>query len=351
MSTAAPNAGGSPTPPVDALRTAPPPLIPPRPTSLLTGIEFRAFDSPAALAAAYRAGEVDGASGLTAALNAELAQDVGTKLLRYPATTLMVVVVNVRRTHPHLRDAAVRRALLAAIDRDSLVVHSLGGFAVRADALIPQSSWAYDAAANALVPHDLDAAARALEAAGWKPAADGWRPAGFQEPLVTELLSADAEANPLAFAMAEAVAANWRQLGLTVNHVGLPPAELSSSRLRTADFDAVLLSVNVGLDPDLYPLLASTQTTTTGSNLGGLQDAALDRLLAAARAPGTLGARTTAYAVLQRQLTAGMYLLPLAFRDVVVVASERLSGPVARTVGDPADRFWDVLSWRLAVGR
>jgi peptide/nickel transport system substrate-binding protein len=351
FSTAAPNVGGSPTPPVDALRTDPPALIPPRPTSLLTGIELRAYDSPAALAAAYRAGDVDAASGLSHDLAAELGRERGTRLIRYPGSTLMAVVLDLRRTHPEFRDAAVRRALLMGIDRDSLVTSALGGFAVRADGLIPPSSWAFDAAASAPIGYDQAGATAALQAAGWKQAPDGWRPAGFDAPLVTELLSPDGVANPAAFAIAEAVATDWRRLGMTVDHVGLAPAELSSTRLRAADFDAVLLSVNVGLDPDLYPLLASTQTTTTGSNISGLQDPALDKLLVAARGPGTPEARKAAYTALQAQLSAGTYVLPLAFRDVVVVASDRLSGPVVRAVGDPADRFWDVLTWRLAVGR
>ena len=61
--------------------------------------------------------------------------------------------------------------------------------------------------------------------------------------------------------------------------------------------------------------------------------------------------RKAAYSALQVQLAAGTYLLPLAFRDVVFAASDRLTGPSARTLADPADRFWDVLTWRLAVDR
>ena len=155
----------------------------------------------------------------------------------------------------------------------------------------------------------------------------------------------------MAYQLAEGVTQSWKALGLTVSHVGLPPAELAGTRLRAGDFSAALLSVNVGLDPDLYPLLASTQTTTTGSNFSGLQDPNLDQLLLAARGPGTAEARKAAYGALQEQLSGGLYILPIAFRDVVVVASSRLSGPVVRIVGDPAGRFWDVLTWRLAVGR
>ena len=107
----------------------------------------------------------------------------------------------------------------------------------------------------------------------------------------------------------------------------------------------------VGLDPDLYPLLASSQTVTGGSNVIGLQDPGLDTLLAAARGPGSDAARLAAYAALQKQLAKGEYLLPLAFADESIVVRDTVVGPSARQVGDPADRFWDVLTWRLAAGR
>jgi ABC-type transport system substrate-binding protein len=273
------------------------------------------------------------------------------RLIRYPGSTLMAVVLDLRRTHPEFRDPIVRHALLAAIDRAALIAGPFGGYGVRADAPIPPSSWAFDAAASVAVAHDDAAAAAGLQKAGWTRGDDGWRRPGSTTPVEFELLSAEIEANPMAHALAAAVAAEWRALGLRVSHVALPPSELTSTRLRQAEFDAVLLSMNVGLDPDLYPLLASTQTTTVGSNLSGLQDAALDRLLIAARGPGTLEQRKAAYSALQVQLAAGTYLLPLAFRDVVFAASDRLTGPSARTLADPADRFWDVLTWRLAVDR
>ena len=109
--------------------------------------------------------------------------------------------------------------------------------------------------------------------------------------------------------------------------------------------------MTLGLDPDLYPLLASSQTRTGGSNIAGVQDMALDKLLKAARAPGTDEKREAAYSALEKQLGLGRYLLPLAFADEAVVVRNTVSGPAIRQVGDPADRFWDVLTWRLAADR
>jgi hypothetical protein len=44
-------------------------------------------------------------------------------------------------------------------------------------------------------------------------------------------------------------------------------------------------------------------------------------------------------------------VLPLAFADEVVVFRDTVQGPTVRQVTDGSDRFWDVLTWRLAVDR
>ena len=108
----------------------------------------------------------------------------------------------------------------------------------------------------------------------------------------------------------------------------------------------------IGLDPDLYPLLASSQTRTGGSNVAGVQDPALDKLLVAARAAGH--ARRPRRRPTRRSRSAsrtGRYLLPLAFADEAVVVRDTVTDRPSAQVADPADRFWDVLTWRLADGR
>ncbi len=53
----------------------------------------------------------------------------------------------------------------------------------------------------------------------------------------------------------------------------------------------------------------------------GIQDVGLDRALIKARAPGTLEARKAAFSKLQTRLADKNYLLPIAFRDELVVLS------------------------------
>ena len=64
-----------------------------------------------------------------------------------------------------------------------------------------------------------------------------------------------------------------------------PPTELIGDRLARGDFQVAVLPLAIGLDPDLYPLMAASQTRSGGSNVAGLQDPELDKLLVAARTP------------------------------------------------------------------
>lgn len=335
----------------DSLTTPPPTIRPERPLPYLAGIEMRFYDHPEGLAEDYRNGELDAASGLSPVVAAELGSGTRSRLLRYPGATLATVLLNLRPTHPEFASAEVRTALLAAIDRTAIIDAAYGGAAAPATGLIPPSSPMFDPEAAPAVDHDTKAARAALKKADWTEKDDAWYLPDAKEPLKVEVLSPTEEANPGLYAAAERVVADWKAIGLEATHVALPPSEFVMERLAKGEFAAAVVDVNVGLDPDLYPLLASTQTLSGRSNVIGVQDPELDKLLSKARAPGTDEERKAAYKALQEALAKGRYLLPLAFPDEVVVASDMLEGPVVRQVSDPSDRFWDVLTWRLADGR
>jgi ABC-type transport system substrate-binding protein len=208
----------------------------------------------------------------------------------------------------------------------------------------------FDAGAATPVPFDAAAARQALVAAGWRQSGGSWIPKGATEPLVVEVLSPEELANPVAYAAAAKVVDGWKALGLAARLAPLPSTDLLGDRLAHGTFQAAVLPLAIGLDPDVYPLLAASQTRTGGSNISGLQDPDLDKLLVAARTPVDVEDRTAAYGDLQKRLAAQQYLLPLAFRDDYVVFRDTLTGPVSRPIGGSGDRYWDVLTWRLADG-
>ena len=338
-------------PPTDTLATPAASARPERPLPYLPWIELQFFSDADALVRAYEDGDVDGAVGLSGDQAVALAETDGSRLLRYPRSTLTSVIFDLRAKRPEFRDARVRRALLAAVDRESLLDRVVGRAALRATAPIPPSSWAFDGTVSKDVAFDTKAAQKLLTDAGWKKLKGGWALPGAKKPYALELIAPDEASNPTAFATAEAVVADWKAFGLDATVVPLPVDEFVGARLREGRFATALLEVNIGLDPDLYPLLASTQTGVGGSNVAGLQDPALDKLLVAARAPGDEAARKAAYSTLQVRLAEQQYLLPLFFRDEPVVLRDVVEGPRIRQIGDVGERYWDVLTWRLATSR
>ena len=337
--------------PTDSLTTARPTGRPERPTPYLAGIDMRFYDTADQLVAAYKSGDLDAAAGLPPAAGTELATASDSRLLRYPGSTLTAVLLNLRPTHAEFRDPAVRTALLRAIDRAAIVGTVFADAAVVAPDPIPPSSTLFDPAADPAVAFSRTEAKKALKAAGWTQENDGWHLPKTKAPLAIEIASPDKATNPVAFAVAAAVVKDWKAIGLDVSHEALPAAQFVMERLSSGTFSAAVTDVTIGLDPDLYPLLASSQTRTGGSNVAGVQDPALDKLLTKARAPGSQADREAAYSALEKALGTGRYLLPIAFADETVVVRDTVQGPAARQVADPADRFWDVLTWRLADGR
>jgi peptide/nickel transport system substrate-binding protein len=342
---------GSGGPPADALATSRPTARPSGVQPGLSRIEIRYFDTADSLIAAYRAGGIDAVSGLEPLDAGALAALPSTRLVRDPSTTIAAVVLNLRPTHTEFRDPKVRVALLQAIDRAAILERAFGGFATRADSLLPPTSWAFDATASPEVKRSPGAATKALKAAGWTRGDDGWRAPESKKATELDLLVPERSKNRALYAVGTQVAADWTAIGLLVRVVEVDPAVLATDHLRTGDFSAAIVDIAVGHDPDLYPLLASSQTRTGGANVSGLQDPLLDRLLETAREPATDDVRKAAFVALQTRLRGGTYALPIAWPDSVVAVRDRVVGPSIRPVADGSERFWDVLTWRLADTR
>ena len=336
--------------PTDSLATPPPTAKPDIAVPYLGTFELRFFDDADALKAAWNRGELDAVSGLQPDDATALAATPGARIVAYPSSTLIAVALNLRAGRTTFQNPAVRKALLEAIDRDGIVAATMDHLGIRADSLVPPGSPMFNSRANPLVPFDPTAARTALSAAGWRESGGSWIPKGAKDPLILDVYSPEEIANPVAYATAARVVDAWHAIGLAVRQVPLPAAQLIDDHLGQGDFDVAVVPFAIGLDPDLYPLLASSQTRAGGSNVIGLQDPALDKLLVAARTPVDDAARLAAYAALETRLSAQTYMLPLVFRDEYVVLRDTVTGPESRLIGASGDRYWDVLTWRLADG-
>ncbi len=333
----------------DSLATPVPSPSSPGRTPFIERIELSFFADDAAATAAVENGDIDAVAGLGPEEAATVSALPGVDRIRYPTTTLSTVLLNLRPNHPELRDVRVRRALLAAIDRQAIVRDVLGGDGSVADALVPPTSWAYDGEAARVVAFDQSAAVKSLQDAGWSKIDGAWAAPRAKAPYELQLLSVPATANPRLAAMATAVRDAWTELGFKVTLVEKPAAELAAD-LHGGTFTAAVLDIMMGLEPDLYPLLASSQVRNPGSNLTGFQDAKLDELLESARKPAEPADRVGAWKALLAGIGGRIPMLPLTWGEESMFV-DGVEGITPTLIGDTGDRYWDVLAWRLAADR
>jgi peptide/nickel transport system substrate-binding protein len=312
---------------------------------------FRFFSDPSALVAAFRAREIDAVGGLPVETAASLLSDPGTRAIRYPRTVLTTVLLNIRpQQTTGFRDPRVRRALLMSIDRQRMLEELLRGRGRLAETPISPASFAYDAKAAGSVPYDPAGAARLLQAVGWKKVGGFWVRPPAKTPFVFELSALEPSANPLAHAVARQVVADWTTLGLQAQLKTYPRETLVEDKLLAGRYTSTVVDVNLGLDPDLYPVLGSAQALAGGTNLAGYQSRRMDALLQAARTYAPPATRKERFKTLQRSLATELPILPLFFGDYLFVVRSTLVGPSSREIAAPSDRYWDVLAWRLADG-
>ena len=165
-----------------------------------------------------------------------------------------------------------------------------------------------------------------------------------------EIRTVPASANPRLASVAAHVRDAWADVRVRRQRWSRRTAADLARRLRAGEFTAAVVDIAEGLEPDLFPLLATSQVQAAGSNLAGFQDPALDPLLEAARKPGTPEERIAAWKALLAALASRQPLLPLAWNDEIMLA-RGLDGVTPRLIADTGDRFWDVLAWRLAADR
>jgi len=203
----------------------------------------------------YRAGLLDAASGLSPTDAQVLGSSPGSRLVRYPQSTFTGVLLNEHVDHPLFRSPTFRKVILLAINRPRLIQTTLAGAGRRAETPIPPASWAFDPTAVKALPFDAGRATRALKSLHWTRVNGKWRAPNAKKPYVMRVIAPEQASNPVLFAAANQVAADWKTFGFTVELVGLSAHDLAA-RLADSRFDAAIVDIDVGLDPDLYPLFA-----------------------------------------------------------------------------------------------
>lgn len=279
-------------------------------------IIFRFYEDPATRALALENGEVN--------IIGEVPQHDAERLVASNEFRLYPVNIpgqplqfffNTTRTPTD--DVLVRRALIKAVDRQSIVETIFGAYSpVAIGPLSAITTGAYDLGES--LTHDPDLAAAYMVQAGWVLDEESglWTKDGA--PLTLTLVAPPWGSNP---EVAQLVSADWQEFGASVT-VEIAPGFGPLKEVQTSgEYHAI--GVNFfGTDPDqLRPFFSSDGLY----NWANLDDAHIDRLLAAGAAD-TSDSRSQDYAELHLYLAEAAVLLPIRDYVNLVVTSADVVG-------------------------
>jgi peptide/nickel transport system substrate-binding protein len=240
-----------------------------------------------------------------------LQRDPSLAVERAPGTVLAYLGFNLR--DPILIDVRVRRAIAYALDRQPMIEYLWRGEAQAASSILPQQSWAYDAAVQGY-KHDPGKANRLLDAAGY-PAENGVR---FHLTMKT---STDENTRLMVAVMQQQL----REVGIALD-------------IRSFEFATFFADVTHGVfqlyglrwiganeDPDIFEYaFHSAKFPPNGANRSYYSNPHLDALLDQARREVDPGVRKPIYAEVQRILANDLPYIDLWYLDNVLVHNKRV---------------------------
>jgi len=264
----------------------------------------------------------------------------------YEVSSADARVMAIPNRDPVLRDAAVRRALSLAVDREKMVSGVLAGVGEPAFGPIMKGHWAYSPVAEK--KFDPEEAGRRLDAAGWRRSDDGTREKnGRRMSFTAYYRSGDSVRKDVALAFSSDLA----KIGVDAEVKGITFDVLETK----PDSGANVFGYGTPYDPDLelYTLFHSkfANDDDAFSNYPRNRTAAIDAALDAERSTLDQDEREQHFADLQRDLSndaSWMYLVRLRH---VVAASKRIEGidPITEPHAHGFSRgtSWNLENWTL----
>jgi ABC-type transport system substrate-binding protein len=180
---------------------------------------------------------------------------------------------NMRRAP--FNDVRVRTALGMAVDVDRIIRYVLHGQGERITGPFVKQTDYYSHQVKPL-PYDPEGALRLLAEAGWRRNRNGWLEKDGKRLQFTLITNSG---NDLRKAVMAIVQDAWRQIGIDVRTDLLEWSVFIQERVDKADFDAVILGWQMGIEPDLYQIWHSSQTHPHQLNFQGFENAEADDLI------------------------------------------------------------------------
>jgi len=172
-------------------------------------------------------------------------------------------------------DVRVRRALSLALDVDKIITYVLYGQGERITGpFVKQTDYYNDDIEP--VAFDPQQARKLLIQAGWSPNEQGWMEKDGKRLQFTLITNTGNDIRKSILAIAQDA---WREIGVDVKTDTLEWSVFIQERVHKLDFDALVLSWSMGVEPDMYQIWHSSQTDPYELNFVGFKNEQADELI------------------------------------------------------------------------
>jgi len=321
-----------------------------RGTANISTIIFTFYTNEEELVDALKTGAVMSSAGVSAEALAQL-DITESNLFTSPLPRTFALYINQNKSAA-LREASVREALQAAIDREALISDVLAGFGFAAETPVPPSYIETPTATTSELTDPLTKARGILTADDWFLNDDGrWQKEIGEDEFIELQIVLNTANTPLFGNTAEYVAEIWRTLGADVTVAQFEQADLVQAIIRPRDYQMLLFGADVGRQLDLYPFWHSSQKDDPGLNIAQYTNIDVDAQLESLRTATSSTERTTLLQQINTDITADTPAIFLFTPTFGYVLHESINAAIPPRLNTPSERFSTIESWHITSDR
>lgn len=312
------------------------------------------YDSENELVAGYKTKEFHSSAYLPTTFTHTLTENnKDTAVVEIALPRVFAIFINQNRT-PALRDIGARKALSMAIDREAIIQNALYKYGVPTTHPLPAKHFAVQSTSSTLALTNAEnatsttiSAVSILEESGWLKNDNGvWekRIGGEITPLQVTLRTTN---NTLFGQVAEAIANDWRDIGVEVQLEQFEQTDLLQNVIRPREYQTLLFGIEMGRSIDLFPFWHSSQREDPGLNIAEYANIEVDSLLSKARSTTDLTVKEEATNEAVSIITSEYPAFFLFTPTTTYITPESVVTSAINDISRPHERFMNISQWHM----
>ncbi|MEK7662499.1 MAG: ABC transporter substrate-binding protein [Patescibacteria group bacterium] len=307
-------------------------------------IILRFYPNETELITAFDNGIVDNINSIDPG-KASILKESGYSVLKSPLPRVFAVFFNQNKNQV-FADAAVRKALEHAADKERIIREVLYGYGTAINAPIPEINIPTKNSKESRA----EEAKKILENAGWSfNEAEGVMEKKIKKEVTRLSFSLDTGDAPELKETAERLKEDWEKIGAKVELKVFEIGDLNQNIIRPRKYDALFFGEIVGFGSDPYPFWHSSQRNDPGPNIALYTNTKADKILEELRGILDGGKRAEKYREFGVEIEKDSPAVFVYSPDFIYLADKNVGGIELGNITEPKDRFLGVRNWYLST--